>query len=335
MSIHPKAILSACMVLLIPFSAQAAAPDLKSGTPVIYLADNLDEKDKLGWCIDTLGRGFAEKLQAHSCKPDRGNANDTQFSFNTTTGQIRSVPYKGKCMTLSAPDDKAVPFHLLDCQESEASQQFAYDAEAKEIKLGTDSSKCVSVGAASRSAGPFMSRQLVFTDCQSTDTALKQWVVAEKKVEVMLKDPLDDTRGYCLDIAGGKGKRAPVERGLQAHSCYSYTGDILEDQGFNAAETEDGQFRIMYFDACMTVPSTAAGTAIALGQCDNSDQQKFSLTDTGQLVPQADPKLCVTVDADNRREGRGGSPVHVMRPVTLQPCESANDTYQLWELRSL
>jgi hypothetical protein len=42
---------AAAIAIFIPFTANAEAPDLKSGMPVIYLADNLDEKDKLGWCM--------------------------------------------------------------------------------------------------------------------------------------------------------------------------------------------------------------------------------------------------------------------------------------------
>jgi len=34
-------------------------------------------------------------------------------------------------------------------------------------------------------------------------------------IEIMLADELDDTRGYCLDIAGGKGA---IEKGLQANN---------------------------------------------------------------------------------------------------------------------
>ena len=36
------------LLLLIPMAASAAPPDLRTPAPVIYLADNLDEKDKLG-----------------------------------------------------------------------------------------------------------------------------------------------------------------------------------------------------------------------------------------------------------------------------------------------
>ena len=145
-------------------------------------------------------------------------------------------------------------------------------------------------------------------------------------------DKLDEPRGYCLDIAGGKGKRAPLDRGLQAHTCYNYTGGILEDQGFDAALISKGQFRIIYFNVCMAVPSIKKGAAISLGAC--VDTQKFALTTDGRLVAMANPELCVTVSNTQKREGRGGSPVHVMRPLSLQPCDDAKKAYQTWSLHS-
>ena len=54
--------------------AYAAPPDVKTPTPMIYLADNLDEKDGLEWCIDTVGRGLSDRLHAHSCKPRGGGS---------------------------------------------------------------------------------------------------------------------------------------------------------------------------------------------------------------------------------------------------------------------
>jgi len=158
---------------------------------------------------------------------------------------------------------------------------------------------------------------------------------AENLVEVMLEDKLDEDRGYCLDIAGGQGKNAPLDRGLQAHTCYHYTGGILEDQGFDEALLRDGQFRIPYFDVCMAVPSIEAGAAIILSECADSATQKFTLQMNGQLVTQTEPGLCVTVSATEKREGRGGSPVHVMRPLALQPCQEANKAYQTWSLNQL
>jgi hypothetical protein len=40
-----------------------------------------------------------------------------------------------------------------------------------------DRSLCIAAGAASKSAGPFMSRNLELAPCASTDASLKQWVV--------------------------------------------------------------------------------------------------------------------------------------------------------------
>ena len=50
-------------------ATMASEANIKTPSPVIHLKDNLDETDGLGWCIDTVGRGYAETLHAHSCKP--------------------------------------------------------------------------------------------------------------------------------------------------------------------------------------------------------------------------------------------------------------------------
>ncbi len=151
-------------------------------------------------------------------------------------------------------------------------------------------------------------------------------------VEVMLKDRLDEARGYCLDIAGGKGKRAPLDKGLQAHTCYNYTGGILEDQGFDPALIEKGQFKIPYFNVCMAVPAVEAGAAIVLEPCSDAETQKFTLESSGKLVAQSNANLCITVNSTEKREGRGGTPIHVMRPLTLEPCDQAKKAYQTWSL---
>jgi len=160
--------------LLVTLPANAATPDLQTPAPVIYLADNIDEKDELGWCIDTLGRGWSEQLQTHSCKPQGG---DVQFSFNKETRQIMSVEFPGKCATLHEAAAAGVSFDLLDCSSESAAQLFIYNAETLEFMPEGDRSLCIAAGAESRSAGPFMSRDLELAPCASTDAILKQWVV--------------------------------------------------------------------------------------------------------------------------------------------------------------
>lgn len=155
---------------------------------------------------------------------------------------------------------------------------------------------------------------------------------AEKLVEVRLVDDIDETRGYCLDIAGGRGTDAPVDQGLQAHTCYDYTGGLLEDQSFDAALIDQGQFKIPYFNVCMSVSSIEADSAIMLAPCESVDTQKFSLKPNGHLIVQASPELCVTASSTEKKEGRGGTPIHVMRPLSLQPCSDDNKTYQVWSI---
>ena len=81
--------------LAIPQTVLAEAPTIQTVGPVIHLADNLDEEAKLGWCIDTEGRGESDRLHTHSCKP---TGDDVLFSYEPATGMIKSVTYAGKCM---------------------------------------------------------------------------------------------------------------------------------------------------------------------------------------------------------------------------------------------
>lgn len=161
-------------LFLVTVSAIAAPPVLQTPEPVIYLADNIDEQEALGWCIDTLGRGWSEQLQTHSCKPQGG---DVQFAYDSEARRIESVEFPGKCATLHEEAAAGVSFDLLDCSPDSSSQSFVYDAEALEFAPESDRSLCIAAGAESRAAGPYMARILELAPCDSTDAALKQWIV--------------------------------------------------------------------------------------------------------------------------------------------------------------
>lgn len=150
-------------------SVHAAPPELQTPSPVIYLADNLDEADRLGWCIDTLGRGLSDQLQAHSCKPQGG---DVQFSFDPETGHIKSVAFDNLCASYSG----VLPLSLISCTDS-ADQAFVYDEPTMTFRPEGNQDTCLVVGEASRSAGPYMSRTLEIADCEQTDDLLKTWVI--------------------------------------------------------------------------------------------------------------------------------------------------------------
>ena len=168
--LFPLAIL--LLLLCVPTAGYSASPDLQTPAPVIYLAENLDEQDNLGFCIDTVGRGFGERLHAHSCKPQGG---DVQFDYDRASRRIVSATYAGKCATLQAAAATGVSLGLLDCSEGSANQFFDYDGDALEFRPTADRSLCLAVGANSRTAGPFMSRSLELAPCASTDADRKRW----------------------------------------------------------------------------------------------------------------------------------------------------------------
>lgn len=164
-----------CLVVILMCGHQASADmvQVKTPAPVIHLADNLDEADGLGWCIDTVGRGFADTLHAHSCKPQGG---DVQFAFEVASGAIRSAAYEGKCMQVSGTGAKTV-FSLLDCDATVSAQIFTFDNESGTIRPQDAPHTCVTAGAESRSAGPFMSRDLILAPCDAVAESLRRWVI--------------------------------------------------------------------------------------------------------------------------------------------------------------
>lgn len=152
--------------------ALAAPPNLQTPAPVIYLADNLDEKDNLGWCIDTVGRGLADRLHAHSCKPFGG---DVQFYYKSSTRQIASATFANLCAEINNAG-KSTALGLVKCSTA-TGQKFSYNKETSEFRPISDANLCLAVGKASRSAGPFMSRSLDLARCDAVDSKYRQWII--------------------------------------------------------------------------------------------------------------------------------------------------------------
>ena len=163
--------------LAFAFAQITAAEEAKVRTPapVIHLQDNLDEADGLGWCIDTLGRGYAEHLHAHSCKPRGG---DVQFAFRSDDGIISSVAFQGKCV-VDLPQDSLAVFGLADCDPDDPEQGFAYEPSTLSLRDAQDPARCIAVGEVSKPAGPFMSRDLVWADCGLADPKLRSWIIRD------------------------------------------------------------------------------------------------------------------------------------------------------------
>jgi hypothetical protein len=173
MSAATRSIVTALALVPLAWSASAAPPNLQTPAPVIYLADNLDEQESLGFCIDTVGRGFGDRLHTHSCKPNGG---DVQYFFDADTGRIGSPTFENKCAELLSEPAEGVRLGLLDCSDGPR-QRFVYQAETQEIQPADAPSLCLAAGPVSLPAGRFVKRDLLFADCATTEPGLKQWVV--------------------------------------------------------------------------------------------------------------------------------------------------------------
>ncbi len=139
-----------------------------------------------------------------------------------------------------------------------------------------------------------------------------------QSVEIYVTDLLDNIQaGYCLDIAKGQGAAANPDDGLQAHTCYSPSGEIYVDQAFDAAQFKDGVLYMPEFDVCMQAVSTEAGASVKLASCDGSDAQSWAFSGDGTIAPVAATSVCLTL-AEETRTGR--SEANQMKALTLETC---------------
>jgi len=153
-----------------------------------------------------------------------------------------------------------------------------------------------------------------------------------ENVEIYLVDMLDNIQnGYCIDIAKGRGAQANPEDGLQAHTCYSPSGEVLVDQAFDPDQFADGVLYMPEFDVCIQAASTEMDGAVELASCDGSDAQSWVFDGEGTIVPTSATDLCLTVTGETRT---GRSDENQMIPMSLQECSDDMAANQIWSNRA-
>ena len=137
-----------------------------------------------------------------------------------------------------------------------------------------------------------------------------------------------------------------LDKPLRAHTCHSEqhqgnllggdfeNGGISSDQGFDVSKISTGEFSLPFFNVCMEVENTESSSGLILRVCDNNPKQQFVFEDDGKIKPVNDLSLCLTASGDYR-EGGGGSPVHLIRDLSLSACDTSFSTRQVWGLRSV
>ena len=141
-------------------------------------------------------------------------------------------------------------------------------------------------------------------------TALPLCSAAVTPTTIQLIDPLDDARGWCVDLFGDLAGALPLG-GLRGHNCLLYLGrGPTEDQGFDAEPIEDrGEFRLIHFDLCMTLHEPNPGSFVPVEACDDGEAQDFEMTADGRIVPLMAPRLCLTLGATTVPGGQRLAPV--------------------------
>ncbi len=150
------------------------APTIQTPSPLIHLADNLDEQDQLGWCIDTRGNGFSDILHLHSCKASGG---DVQFIYNEETLQICSVEFADFCIEMSEGILEGMGLSLIESNTDSPNQKFVYNEDTGEFNPEEDTSLCIAAGETSAAAGIYMSRSLTLELSSETEESLKKWII--------------------------------------------------------------------------------------------------------------------------------------------------------------
>ena len=172
-------------------------------------------------------------------------------------------------------------------------------------------------------------------DDESTSPAVAQDVVTPEVAEseqvsdqgVFLRviAPLDEARGYCLDIPGHMaGVR--IESPLQMHTCKH--GIWNQDGRFDVVALGNGVLRMPHYQLCLQAENTSIGARLLLAGCTEAVLQTWTLQDSGEIALEASPQMCITVEEGPGRDA--GGPQYLMRGVRLDTCAQQASDRQRW-----
>ena len=108
---------------------------------------------------------------------------------------------------------------------------------------------------------------------------------------------------------------------------------MLFRSGFSSLKLTNNQFILPYFNVCMEASSLTPSANLSLRKCDRNNLQNFELSNENKIHLIGSRKLCLTVDKGQSKKGRGGSPVHLMRNLSLELCTDSLNSYQTWGVR--
>ena len=137
--------------------------------------------------------------------------------------------------------------------------------------------------------------------------------------------PLDEARGYCLDIPGHlAGVR--IESPLQVHTCKHGIWNL--DGRFDVAGLGNGVIRMPHYDLCLQAENSSIGARLLLAKCTEAELQSWTQQDSGEIALEAFPQMCITVQEGPGRDA--GGPQYLMKGVGLETCAQQAADRQRW-----
>jgi len=143
--------------------------------------------------------------------------------------------------------------------------------------------------------------------------------------------PLDEPRGFCLDI-GGTGRNANLENRLQVHTCkYGRAAEDQWDQSFVPMGDGSGRIVANHYDRCLAASAASAGAGLFVRPCSDSALQRWTFT-WNKVRLASEPNLCLTVSAETQPAGTDAwtSPINRSGELTVEACSEAAAPRQSW-----
>lgn len=139
--------------------------------------------------------------------------------------------------------------------------------------------------------------------------------------------PMDEPRGYCLDVAGF-GVNARPDEPLRVHTC-KYGEDNI-DQLFRWVDFDTGHVFMPAYERCLAAESLDDGARLFVQECSDTELQAWTFVPNGNLVLRAKPQLCLTMGAERFDAGSEVLvfPGYQYRSSTMQTCRERGDELQ-------
>ena len=119
-------------------------------------------------------------------------------------------------------------------------------------------------------------------------------------VFVRIVDPLDEPRGYCIDISG-YDDHINIDNPLQAHTCKEEVsnGDMVFD---SARLLNERDLFVPVYDYCAEA-ADEAGAHVFIKHCTAGPSQKWALSGNGTITPVSNSGLCLTLGTETAEAG--------------------------------